>query len=165
MPRRRFDLSRLVPPGYNGRRPLRILNVCWGFGVLYSWRILIRWQEILQSLRGNDGKLLPDAVMEDFAVLFRPVGRYFMTVAAAFLLIGLVSLWAFMRRGARSDYTLRCLPKRFEYVRRIVALPALGCLATLLLGFLLLLTWYAVYQMNTPPSIIAPGQWAKIWRL
>ena len=48
MPRRRFDLSRLVPPGYNGRRPLRILNVCWGFGVLYSWRILIRWQEILQ---------------------------------------------------------------------------------------------------------------------
>ena len=161
----RFDLSRLAPPGYNWRRPLRFLNVCWGFGILYSWRVLIRWQEISQKLRGNDGKLLPDAVMEDFAVLFRPVGRYFLTVAAVFLLAELVLEWVYGRRGARSDYTMRRLPQRFERVRRVASLPALFCLATLLLCFLLLLTWYAFYMLNTPPSRLAPGQWAKIWRL
>ncbi len=165
MPRRRFDLSRLIPPGYNGRRPLYYLLAGGGLGALYSLRFLIDWGNLRRKLYLASGALRPDAEMEDFAALFRPVGRYFLAVAAAFLLIGLVALWAYGRRGARSDYTMRRLPQRFERVRRVVALPVLAWLSLLLLAFVLMLLYYLIYMTCTPARCIPPEQWAKIWRL
>ncbi len=163
MKRRRLDLSPLVPPGYDWKRPLYWLLAACGLGLLYSLRFLADWGRARDSLFQN-GLLRPDAVMPDFSALFRPVGGYFAAVALAFLLAGVVLLAAYGRRGARSDYTMRRLPQRFERLRRLTALPALACLATLLLGFLLMLLYFLIYMKRTPAVCIPPEQWAKIWR-
>ena len=144
--RRRFDLSALVPPGFAWERPLYYLLAACGLGLLYN------------------GLLRPDAVMPDFITLFRPVGGYFAAVALAFLLAGIAVLAAYGRRGARSDYTMRRLPQRFERFRRVLTLPVLTCLAMLLLGFLLMLLLFLIYMTRTPARCIPPEQWAKIWR-
>ena len=143
MKRRRLDLSALVPPGYNWKKPLYRLLAGWGLGLLDGLYFLVRWGAARSALY-RAGALRPDA--------------------AVFLLADLAAFFAYERRGARGDYTLRRLPQRFERLRRLAALPALMCLATLLLGFLLLLSSYLVYMNFTPPSCIQPGQWAKIWR-
>ena len=161
--RRRFDLSALVPPGFAWKRPLYYLLAACGLGLLYSLRFFADWGHARDSLFQN-GLLRPDAVMPDFITLFRPVGGYFAAVALAFLLAGIAVLAAYGRRGARSDYTMRRLPQRFERFRRVLTLPALTCLAMLLLGFLLMLLLFLIYMTRTPARCIPPEQWAKIWR-
>ena len=161
--RRRLDLSPLVPPGYDWKKALYWLLAACGLGLLYSLRFLADWGRARDALFHN-GLLRPDAVMPDFITLFRPVGGYFAAVALAFLIAGIVTLAAYGRRGARSDYTMRRLPQRFEGFRRVSSLPALMCLTTLLLGFLLMLLYYLVYMTRTPAVCIPPEQWAKIWR-
>ena len=138
MPRRRFDLSRLLPPGQDWRKSLYGLLACWGLGALYSLRFLFEWGSLRRALYRN-GVLLPHAVMADFAAIFRPIGGAFTVFALLYLLAGVGTLLAYERRGARSDYTLRRLPQRFERLRRLTAFPLLACLATLLLCFLLML--------------------------
>ncbi len=163
MKRRRLDLSALVPPGYGWKRTLYRLLAAWGLGLLDGLYFLIRWGNARRALYLY-GTLRPGAVMPDFIALFRPVGSFFLTVAAVFLLADLAALFLYERRGARSDYTLRRLPQRFERLRRLTALPALACLATLLLGFLLMLLCFLIYRKCTPAVCIPPEQWAKIWR-
>ena len=163
MPHRRPDLSRLVPPGYDWHNPLYALLAFWGLALLYSLTFLGSWRTKRSALYVR-GVLRPDAVMPDFAELFRPVGTLFAALAAAVLLVGLILFLVYERRGARSDYTLRRLPQRNEHLRRVAALPVLACLATLLLCFLLMLLYFLVYMKRTPACCIRPAQWARIWR-
>lgn len=66
--------------------------------------------------------------------------------------------------GSRTDYLMRRLPDRWEYLRRCLALPVLGCGAALVLLGVLWTLYVWMYLRFTPDVCIPPEQWTGIWR-
>lgn len=65
--------------------------------------------------------------------------------------------------GSRTDYLMRRLPDRWEYLRRCLALPALGCGAALVLLGVLWTLYFWMYLRFTPAGCL-PEQWTGLWR-
>lgn len=66
--------------------------------------------------------------------------------------------------GSRTDYLMRRLPDRWEYLRRCLALPVLGCGAALVLLGVLWTLYFWMYLHFTPAGCIPPEQWTGVWR-
>ena len=66
--------------------------------------------------------------------------------------------------GSRTDYLMRRLPDRWEYLRRCLALPGLGCAAALVLAVLLWTLYFWMYLRFTPAGCLPPEQWTGFWR-
>ena len=66
--------------------------------------------------------------------------------------------------GSRTDYLMRRMPDRWEYLRRCLALPGLGCAAALVLAVLLWTLYFWMYLRFTPAGCLPPEQWTGFWR-
>ena len=100
--------------------------------------------------------------MPDFTeILDRSLWGFLVAIIAALALIGVH--YACHYQDSKSIYTMRRLPNRWELHRRCLTLPLLAAAVYLILAFVILLIFYAVYMNLTPDVCLTPGQWQKIW--
>ncbi|MBO5973666.1 MAG: hypothetical protein J6Q16_03105, partial [Clostridia bacterium] len=81
-------------------------------------------------------------------------------VMVAFILI----TSTYYRRGTTSIYTMRRLPSRWEINKRSLPLPLLAAITVMVLAFIVLMIYFAIYMCATPEQCLRPDQWAKLWR-
>ncbi len=164
---KRLDLDRFAPVGYDWRQELRYFAGGFIAAFLYSLRFIVRLKDarnmlyITSHLTGQR-VLREGMLMQDFAELIDKCLLAFPLVALVMALFGALH-YAFHRRGSRSDYTLRRLPDRWEMHRRCLTIPACTALICLIAGFAMLLVYYEIYMLTTPPECLTPGQWEKLW--
>lgn len=163
MKRKKPELSRLVPPGFDYGQELLLLgwgtagaiflSLFWFSGLRDAWRELYFWHLGVKTP-------IPDAVMQDFGELVRPFLLGF-PVVALWELTFVIRHYRYHYETGRSIYLMRRLPDRWERHRRCWTLPLLCCAAVLLIGLALLLVYYAVYLLVTPPEHLAQKY---LWR-
>ena len=71
--------------------------------------------------------------------------------------------YASFRQGSKNIYLMKRLPSRWELHRRCILLPALGMVGSLVMGFTLLMIYFAIYMLVTPDRCLPPDQWQKLW--
>lgn len=163
----RIELERCVPAGIDARKEHNGVFFCVGLGI--GWSVLCFLARYFGSYndlftyRGGKRIMLEGAEMADFAVVLEGA---FVGFAVAAVCLAALAVWhyAYHFQGSRSIYTMRRLPDRWELLRRCVALPLAGIVACLIAAALLLLVYYAVYQLVTPEQCLRPDQWAKLWQ-
>lgn len=163
------DLQRLVPPGVNAQQELHLMCGGWVLSLLYSLGFVTGYSQELDNLytavttsAGRQYVLRSDAVMPDCVDILGSHLYGFLLVAICMLAVVLYH-YAYHRQGSKSIYLMRRLPDGMELHHRCWGLPALGALASILLAFVLLVIYYAVYMFVTPESCLTPGQWQKLW--
>lgn len=164
---KRLDLDKYSPAGYDWRQELKYFAGGLISALLYSLGFLYRLgnaRNLLYITSPLTGKrvLREGMLMQDFAELLGRSLLAFPLVALMMAVFGALH-YAYHRRGARSDYTMRRLPDRWELHRRCLTIPACAVLICLIAGFLMLLVYYGIYMLATPPECLTPGQWAKLW--
>lgn len=163
------DLQRLVPPGVNAQQELHWICGGWALSLLYSLGFVTGYSQERNNLymtvttsAGRQRVLRSGAVMPDFADLLGTHLYGFLLVALCVLAV-VVYHYLYHRQGSKSIYLMRRLPDGMELHRRCWTLPVLGALASILLAFVLLMIYYAVYILVTPKSCLPPDQWQKLW--
>ena len=161
-------LTRWVPPGFPLRTELTLFTVGNVCAFLYSLTFLFRFWNSYRDLfvwaRGVRWGLEPGAVMPDFVQLLDRSLWGFGAAALCMLLL-IPAHYAYHRTGSQSIYLMRRLPSRWELHRRCLTLPLLGAAICLAAALILLLVYFAVYQLVTPEVCLTPGQWEKLWRV
>lgn len=160
------DLQRFVPLGVNARQELEWMFGGWMLSFFYSMGFLVRYEREYLSLFHTIDKrrvLLEGRFMPDFADLLGSHLYGFLIVALCMLAV-VVYHYVYHRQGSKSIYLMRRLPDGMELHRRCWALPVLCALGSILLAFVLLLIYYAIYMLVTPDACLTPGQWEKLWR-
>lgn len=167
--KRRLDMERLSPAGYNMRMELKYfaggLIVSFVYSLNYVFRFLSARRSLYYYLRTTGEWVLREgAVMKDFAALLGSSLLLFRVLALCMALTAALH-YAYHRRGSRSDYLMRRLPDRWEMHRRCLTIPVCTALISLTAWFALLLIYYGLYMLATPGQCLAPGQWAKLWTM
>lgn len=167
--KRRLDLERFAPVGYDWRQELKYFAGGLIGALLYSLRYVYRLNSALSRLYVTSpltGKrvLREGMLMQDFAVLIYKCLLAFPLMALVMAMFGVLH-YAYHRRGSRSDYTMRRLPDRWEMHRRCLTIPVCTVLICLIAGFLMLLIYYGIYMLATPEQCLTPGQWGKLWTM
>ena len=72
--------------------------------------------------------------------------------------------YSYHYRESKSIYLMRRLSDPWELHRRCLTLPVVGVGLALLVAFVLLMLYFAVYMGVTPEECLTPHQWQKIWR-
>lgn len=168
--KRRLDLERYAPVGYDWRRELKFfaggLIGAFLYGTLrYGLRLRSAYDSLYYLSRTTGQRILREGVvMEDFAVLIDRCLSAFPLIALMMAFFAVLH-YAYHRRGSRSDYTMRRLPDRWEMHRRCLAIPVTTALICLIAGFAMLLIYYGIYMLVTPEQCLTQGQWAKIWTM
>ena len=159
--------ERLMPPGAS-LRPF-FETFFWGIGIsaACSMGFLIRFADRKSDLYYKDAlgivRMRGDAVMPDFvSILGGCLWGFYLTalVMLAFILVN----YTYYRRGTKSIYTMRRLPSRREIHKRSLPLPLLAAITVMVLAFIVLMIYYAIYMCATPEQCLRPDQWAKLWR-
>ncbi len=166
---KRLELERFAPVGYDWRGELRYFAGGLIAAFLYSLRFLIRLkdaQNLLYRTSSLTGQrvLREGMLMPDFAELIDRCLLAFPLVALMMVFFGVLH-YAYHRRGCRCDYTMRRLPDPWELHRRCLTIPVCTVLICLIAGFVMLLIYYEIYMLTTPPECLTPGQWAKLWTM
>lgn len=167
--RRRLDLEKYAPVGYNWRQELKYFAGGLTGSFLYSLRFPLRlrsaWESLYFYSRVTDERVLRSgAVMEDFAALIDKCLLAFPLIALCTAFFAALH-YAYHRRGCRSDYTMRRLPDRWEMHRRCLTIPVCTALICLIAGFVMLLIYYEIYMLVTPEQCLTPGQWERLWTM
>lgn len=163
---RKPELHRYAPVG------MRLNTELWAFflglviAVLFSLCFFVElgsaYNQLFQRL-GDQRVLIPGAVMPDFDTLslpwFVPFG-----ILTAITLSFIFPHYGCHHQGSKSIYLMRRLADPWELHRRCLTLPLAGVGVCLLLAFMLLLLYFAVYLGVTPEECLTPNQWQKIWR-
>lgn len=160
------DLQRLVPPGIDPRKELKWMFGGWMLSFFYSMGLVLRYEQEYRWLFTTIDKrrvLQQGVLMPDFADLLGSHLYGFLIVALCMLAV-VIYHYVYHRQGSRSIYLMRRLPDSMELHRRCWALPVLCALASILLAFVMLLIYYAIYMLATPDACLSPGQWEKLWR-
>ena len=163
----RERVKALVPYGLDADPVLHRMAVGLLGCVLVSLRCPIScaqgW-ELLYKMEGGRKVLRPGVTMLPFRELvswsFLGFGLFF----AAMAVLAVYYVLYHRQGGSRTDYLMRRLPDRWEYPRRCLALPALGCAAALVLAVLLWALYFWMYLSVTPAACIPPEQWTGFWR-
>lgn len=166
---KRLDLDRFAPVGYDWRHELRYFAGGLIAALLYSLGFPVRLssaRNLLYVTSPLTGKrvLREGMMMQDFAELIGKCLLAFPLVALMMAVFGVLH-YASHRRGSRSDYTMRRLPDPWELHRRCLTIPVCSVLICLIAGFAMLLVYYGIYMLTTPPECLTPGQWAKLWTM
>lgn len=66
--------------------------------------------------------------------------------------------------GSRSDYLMRRLPDRWEFVRRCCAMPCVFAAASVVTFVVMISIFYAVYMLGTPAQCLPEGGGGGFWR-
>lgn len=166
---KRLDLDRFAPAGYDWRQELKYFAGGLISAFLYSLRYLGRLRngyEALYTTSPLTGKrvLRGDLMMTNFCDLIDNCLLAFPLVALMMAVFGVLH-YAYHRRGSRSDYTMRRLPDPWEMHRRCLTIPVCTVLICLITEFAMLLVYYGIYMLVTPPECLTPGQWERIWSM
>ena len=154
MRRKRIAWDRLVPLGVNARQErnlllgLLLVSLCWSLGRFlgtYFYRL---------SLMEDTPQ--PYVRMPAFGELLRGSGFGFFLTALCMLAMAAGHWLYHYHGGSRSIYLMRRLPDKWDLWRRCLTLPLLGLLGSLLLPLSLLLVYFAVYRLCTPPDFCDP---------
>ena len=163
---KKLSLERYAPPGVNLKTE-RNLFICgmvaallWSFSFFNSFS---RYKGQLYYHRGDEAILREGAVMEDFVVVLDKSLLGFLLLAFCLIMVA-VYHYAYHYQDSKSIYLMRRLPDNMELHRRCLTLPAAAIVIALLTAFVLLLIYYAVYMLATPPECLTPDQWQKLWR-
>ena len=167
MRKKRLDLDRFAPVGYDWRQELKYFAGGLIGAFLYSLPFLYHLsnaRSLLYRTSALTGQrvLREGMVMPDFAELIGKSLLAFPLVALMMVIFGVLH-YAYHRRGSRSDYTMCRLPDRREMHRRCLIIPVCTVLICLIAGFAMLLVYYEIYMLATPPECLTPGQWEKLW--
>ena len=160
----RIDWNRWAPVGLDGGKEIKWIGFGLGFGALvavitffdhyYDALEKLYWN-MPASLAGMERKPIPGAVMTPFAELLRGCETVFALVCAVMPFLAAYH-YLHHRRGAKSIYLMRRLPRRWELHRRCLSLPALGLVSALGLLGLLGIVFYMIYLLCTPAQCL-PG--------
>ena len=162
----KIDLSRHAPLGFRVQEEAKgFLGGCFGATAFSLITFIAKFSDALDRLyykNGENRTLIPGAIMPDFTeILDRSLWGFLVAIIAALALIGVH--YACHYQDSKSIYTMRRLPNRWELHRRCLTLPLLAAAVYLILAFVILLIFYAVYMNLTPDVCLTPGQWQKIW--
>ncbi len=166
---RRF-LERLLPPGMDPKTLCGTFITGAVISVLASLSFWLRYTTEIYELYetvGGKSQRIEGTMMPDFIALLGDASlenalACFMILACIMPLFAIYH-YLYHRQGARSDYLMRRLPRRWVWHARCLALPLLAGAAALVLGFTVLMLDFGMYMLFTPGDAILPGQWMKIW--
>ncbi len=96
------------------------------------------------------------AVMNSFAELFGHCMIGFLLIAVSMLVLA-VFHYLYHYQGSKSIYRMKCLPDRWELLRRCLSIPVLVLLLCVLLVLVLTLLYYGIYLLATPRELLPPG--------
>lgn len=171
--KRRLDLEKYAPPGYDWRRELKLfvggLSSAFGYSLMrYGPRLRHEYDSLYYISRTTGEKILrEDAQMASFALIVRGCLNLFPVIALAMACFAALH-YAYHRRGSRSDYTMRRLPDRWEMHRRCLTIPLCAALITLLAGIIVCLAYFGIYMLVTPEECMLGGrenQWWIFWNV
>ena len=158
-------LTKNAPPGADIQNQVNwyfgglIFIGVWSLGFLFrfstAYERLFNRTETSRYLRG-------DAMMPEFTDLLGGSLRAVFVIVLA-LLVCIVMNYASFHQGSKSIYLMKRLPDRWELHRRCILLPALGIAGSLIIGFTLLMIYFAIYMLVTPDRCLPPDQWQKLW--
>ena len=151
--------EKYTPPGIEVRRQLTICltGISGAFG--WSWSFLVKYLTARSDLfeRTMTGLVIRDgARMRSFWQLVHED----MDSLDGFLVFYLVMLglivyhYLYYYQGSKSIYLMRRLPDRWEMHRRNVTLPLVGIVLGVLTEMIVLLLYYGIYVMYTPPQCL-----------
>ena len=158
-------LTKNAPPGANIE-----YQVNWYFGGLifigvwslgFPFRFSTEYNRLYYTT-DSIRYLRSQAMMPEFHELLGGSLRAVFVVVLV-LLICIVMNYASFRQGSKSIYLMKRLPNPWELHRRCILLPALGMAGALILGFTLLMIYFAIYMLVTPDRCLPPDQWQKLW--
>lgn len=166
MNRKKLDLTRHAPPGYDLKAEKGLFFAGMVLSILYSlFAFGNRFSNHLAELywiNGSTKTLKAGAIMPDFVEILDGTLVGFFVLSACFL-AQIAAHYVYHYQGSKSIYTMRRLPSRWELHRRCLTLPVLAAAIFLIMAFAILLIFYAVYMNVTPDVCLTPGQWQKIW--
>lgn len=109
----------------------------------------------------DSGKLIPETMMPDFVQLADNAFLGFGALILAMILL-MAANYRYFVTGSKSIYLMRRLPRKYEMLKRCLAVPTAVILLSLSAAFLLLMIYYWIYCSVTPEQCLAPGQWQKL---
>ncbi len=165
-----INFNKLAPCGFELKYELRLF--LWGmvvsilYGNLFFIRLYNTWYELFEQ-GWEDGKWVTKgvregAIMRNFPELLDKALFGFLIVAIC-MMVFIIIHYGFHYQGSKSIYLMKRLPDKWELHRRCITLPLVGIGICLITAFLLLLLYYAVYMIVTPPECIIENQWQKLW--
>lgn len=125
---------------------------------LFAYRFGRAADSLYRSV-GPERELIPGAVMPPYPqVLGNAMVLFWVTGLCLALLALAHCLWH--RQGARSDYLMRRLPRRWELAKRCLAGTAVLLAGTALTGLALFGVCFICYLRLTPAGCLPPDLWA-----
>ncbi len=122
--------DKLAPVGVSART--EISGILAGLGLAAFWSLtgVARIVEHMNGLTYNSSYGITEIPFSPYRVLLGTAldGFFLVALVLVFLAIG---HYLYHRRGARTDYLMRRLPRPWEYHMRCLALPALGIVLAL----------------------------------
>ncbi|MBF4695755.1 hypothetical protein [Fusibacter ferrireducens] len=158
-------IENYVPVGIDYEQEIKwiciglIMSTLYSFGFLFS---LSREYSALFTGNAFNPVLRKDAIMPDFVELFGHYWIGFLIVVLCMIAL-FVHHYTYHYQNSKSIYLMRRLPKRWELLKRCVALPLFSSAASMLIALLLMLVYFGIYLSVTPETCLAPDQWQKIW--
>ncbi len=161
--------ERLVPPGFDARRELKLCVVALAAGAaVQSLGFFIMYMSACDNMyRYVDGARveIPDAIFVPCTRMLMPGIIAFAIVSAAFLALAWRYVSYHFKGGSRCIYTMRRLRRRSEFFVRCAALPLAGLVASQVIWRLLGLLCGVIYMLATPERWLSGGSWEDIVHL
>ncbi len=127
--------DKLTPVGINVRTELSAILAALSAAVLWSLTAVVRIVDHMNGLTYTSSYGAKAITFSPYRVLLGPALDGFFLVALVLVSLAL-GHYLYHRRGARTDYLMRRLPRPWEYHLRCLALPVLGILLALALAAL-----------------------------
>ena len=134
-----------------------LASLCCPLACMEAW-------DWLYKMEGGRKVLRPGCTMPLFRELVSWSFLGFGLFVAAMAVLAVYYVLYHRQGGSRTDYLMWRLPDRWEYLRRCLALPALGCAAALVLLGILWTLYFWMYLHFTPAGCLLPEQWTGFWR-
>lgn len=157
-------LARLFPLGWPWDNELIGAACAMGISALTALCLFAyRFNRAADSLyhgNGQERQLIPGAVMLPYPQVLGNAMILFGVTALCLALLTVVHyLWH--RHGARSDYLMRRLPRRWELAKRCLAGSAVLLACTALAAAVLFGIFFIWYLCLTPAGCLPPDVWAR----
>lgn len=156
-------LSRLFPLGWPWENEV-LLTVCaWGLSALislalFTWRFNESLDALYEHVRG-ELVLIPGSQVPPYPQVLGTALLFFALTALCLALLACIHFF-WHRWGARSDYLMRRLPRRWELEKRCLSGSALLLVCTGLIAAAMFWICFNWYLSATPAGHLPPDIWA-----